>query len=331
MQIEPRASRQLPAEWTGARNFIEQWLRRRCVIDSLLQFVGGLGMVVAGIIALALTSGLTAGVIFFLAMEANALLGAAGADVSIMRPGFFGVVFLIVMALSVVYAWKTRRESSGAAQINFDSSWAALGSLAMEFIAAGPIFMVLAAQDFHKSFRLSRMDIPQVSAVLLWLYDKNDRGGFAELSLAFPGLNIVRVLPQLRDISGVYWWPQEGEIALSEEFQKTLAGILGRSPKGIPSPGRGTREPRQPRFAESPPHGVSSEMVAWYSTLNLPPFATLQQVKARYRKLAKIYHPDARAQDRATGSGASDDEQMKRINEAYHNLLKHSQNQAGSF
>lgn len=328
MQIEPRQSRQLPAEWTGARDFIEQWLRRRCVIDSLLQFVGGLGMVVAGLIALVFTSGFTAGILFFLVMEANALLSAGGFGGSAMRPVFFGILFLIMMALSVVYAWRTRRESSGAAQINFDSSWAAFGSLAMEFIAAGPIFMVLAAQDFHKSVRLSRMDVPQVSAVLLWLYDKNDRGGFAELSLAFPGLNIVRVLPQLRDISGVYWWPQEGEIALSEEFKKTLAEILGRGPKGMPSPGRPAREPR---FAESPAQGVGGEMLTWYSTLNLPPFATLQQVKARYRKLAKIYHPDARARNRAAGAAVSDDEQMKRINEAYHNILKHSQIQAGSF
>ena len=68
-----------------------------------------------------------------------------------------------------------------------------------------------------------------------------------------------------------------------------------------------------------------------YAALNLPPFATLQQVKSRYRKLAKIYHPDARARN-SSGNPAASDEQMKRIsNEAYHNILKHSQNQAGGF
>jgi len=283
-------------------------------------------MLIAGVIALVLTSGFTAAITFFLVMEATGILGLAGIKTSGLQPVLFGGLLLLFMVLSVTYAWRTRRDGP-AARGNFDSSLSSLTSLALEFIAAGPIFFVLAAQDFHKFARMSRMDLPQVSALLLWLYDKNARAGFAEVSLAFPGLNAVRVLPQLRDISGIYWWPQEGEIALSEELQKTLAEVLGRAPKNSHTFRRPDEEP--PHFRSAAP-GVGDETLSWYATLNLPPFATLQQVKARYRKLAKIYHPDTRARNSSTDP-ATGDEQMKRINEAYHNILKHSQNQAGGF
>jgi DnaJ-domain-containing protein 1 len=327
MQIEPRPSQPLPAEWTGARLVVEKWLARRCVVESLLQLVGGMWMLLAGLVALALTSGVAAFLIFFLVLEINGLFAAAGVGISLMRPVLFAGLFILFMALSVIYAWRTRRETSAAARVIFDSSFSSLTNLALEFFSAGPIFMVLAAQDFHKFARLSRADVPQLSAVLLWLYDKNSRAGFAEISLAFPGLNAVRVLPQLRDLSGIYWWPEEGEIALSEELQKTLAEVLGRGPKNFPAHGGPARE--STHFKSSAP-GISDETLSWYTTLNLPPFATLQQVKTRYRKLAKIHHPDARARNRPAGEPA-DDGQMKRINEAYHNILKHSQNQAGSF
>jgi DnaJ domain len=327
MQIEPRPSRQLPAEWTGARLFIEKWLGRRCAVDSMLQFIGGAGMFVAGLVALVLTSVFIAAVVCFLVFEISALLAMFGFGFTLARPFLFGCLSLAIMALSIYYAWNTRCENPSAARFNFDTSVPGITTLALEFISAGPIFMVLAAQDFHKAYRLNRTDIPQVSAVLLWLYDKNGRASFAEISMEFPGLNIIRVLPQLRDISGVYWWPEEGELALSEELQKILGAILGREPKNFPYYGRATQEPPH---AESPGSKANAEMVAWYSTLGLPPFATLQQVKTRYRKLAKIHHPDARARHQPPG-GIADDEQIKRINEAYHSILKHSQNRAGNF
>ena len=306
---------------------IEKWLGRRCAIDSLMQLVGAAAMFVLGLVALALTSGMTAGIIFLIVFEINGLLAAAGIRFSFIGPLLFAGLCLFFMGLSVLYAWRTRRETS-VPDVSFDSSFSSLSNLAMEFISSGPIFMVLGAQDFHKFVRLSRLDVPQVSALLLWLYDKNSRAGFAEISLAFPGLNIVRVLPQLRDIPGVYWWPAEGEIAISEELQAILATILGRGPKNLPGRGGTAYEPHH---AERPAPGVSAEMLSWYTALNLPPFATLQQVKTRYRKLAKIYHPDTRVRGNRPASESADDEQMKRINEAYHSILKHSQGHAGGF
>ena len=119
----------------------------------------------------------------------------------------------------------------------------------------------------------------------------------------------------------------EGSLSLMESLRDTLAQLLRRDPKKpFASP---HAQPNPPHFSQPAPD-ISAETLSWYAILNLPPFATLQQVKTRYRKLAKIHHPDARARNRPAGEPA-DDGQMKRINEAYHNILKHSQNQAGSF
>ncbi len=74
---------------------------------------------------------------------------------------------------------------------------------------------------------------------------------------------------------------------------------------------------------------VDPEIRSWYDTLDLPLFATLQEVKKRYRKLAKIYHPDAQAANRVANKIPNDD-RMKSINDAYHNILHHSQNNAGA-
>jgi DnaJ-class molecular chaperone len=67
----------------------------------------------------------------------------------------------------------------------------------------------------------------------------------------------------------------------------------------------------------------SREIFAWYGTMNLPPFAPLSAVRKRYRELVKIYHPDAMA-GKKPGAKINSDEQIKRINAAYHNIVENS-------
>ncbi|MPZ23348.1 MAG: DnaJ domain-containing protein [Dehalococcoidia bacterium] len=66
-----------------------------------------------------------------------------------------------------------------------------------------------------------------------------------------------------------------------------------------------------PDVSVSPPI-ITLAMSDPFKALGLPPTATLAQVKARYRELAKQHHPDA-------GNGGSA-ERMAQINAAYHEL-----------
>lgn len=52
-------------------------------------------------------------------------------------------------------------------------------------------------------------------------------------------------------------------------------------------------------------------MKDYYSTLQVPPYATDDEVKAAYRRLAKLYHPDLRPGD------ATAEETFKAVSEAY--------------
>ncbi|MDB6111449.1 MAG: DnaJ domain, partial [Pedosphaera sp.] len=268
----------------------------------------------------------TAGITVIVLMAAHWLLAGMGISVALVQPGLFAGLFLLFLGLSTAHAYKTRWGTEAAADVDLGSALSSFRSLSWEFFSVGPILLVLAGQEFYRYVRFSRLDVPQVSALLLWLYDKGGRAGFAEIRLAFPGLNAVRVLPQLRDLPGINWWPEDGEVSLSEDVRKTFEEILGREPKSSSHFGRSSGE-RQ-HFQE-PVSEVDVDIIAWYAALHLPLFAPLQRVKAQYRKLAKIHHPDTRSGS-SGGGQTSDDEQMKRINEAYHNILKHSRQQAGT-
>jgi DnaJ-domain-containing protein 1 len=326
MQGVPRQTQCTPAEWTGAARLLQKWLARHCAVESAANLAGGLMLLVLGLLVLAVTSCLAAAVILLILLQANPLLSIIGVPTFPIKPLMFAVLFLVFLGLSTAHAYKTRWGTESAANVDLRSFLSSYATLGWEIFSAGPIILILSAQDFYRYARLSRLDVPHVAAVLLWLYDKGGRASFAEIYIAFPELNAVRVLPQLRDLPGIYWWPEDAAISLSENLRHTFAQILGRGPKSSTSAGNPSHD--GPR-AHAPVVEVDREVIAWYAALHLPLFAPLQQVKFQYRKLAKIHHPDARS-----GAGAkpdaSDDQQMKRINEAYHNILDHSQNRANT-
>jgi len=61
------------------------------------------------------------------------------------------------------------------------------------------------------------------------------------------------------------------------------------------------------------PVQLSAKPTDPYAVLGVPPTASLEEVKKRYRQLSMIYHPDREG-------GYS--EAMKRVNEAYEQILK---------
>ncbi len=318
MQSAPRQSQQAPTEWTGAPRVMEKWLARCCATELTTNLVGGIALLVLGLVALAFTSCIAAGIILLIIVEVSGPMSLFGASVFSVKPLVFISLFLVFLSLSVVHAYKTRWGTESAANLNLGTAFSSLTSMGWEFFSAGPILLILSGQEFYRYARLSRLDVPHVSELLLWLYDKGGRATFAEICLTFPGLNAVRVLPQLRDLPGIYWWPDDSAVSLSENLRKTFAEILGREPKSSPTSGGASH--KRPHFQE-PVAEVDKEILAWYAALHLPLFASFQQVKSQYRKLAKIHHPDAQSGKRAAGE-TPDSEQMKRINEAYHNILR---------
>jgi hypothetical protein len=326
----PQSSPYTPTEWTGTVGYMQKWLARRCAVDSLVNLAGSFFFLIIGLVALIVTSGATAAVVFIILIEASAILSALGAHIVLLRPLMFAILFFLFLALTIVHAYKTRAGADTPAKFDFDLS---IGfALLWEFISAGPILLVLSGQEFHRYLSLSRLDVPQVSALLLWIYDKGGRASFTEICFAFPQLNAVRVLPQLRDLSGIHWWPEDAEISFSDDLLRILAAVLHREPKTPPYTHHyrytyGYDREQQRQRPQTPVEELNEEIRSWYATLDLPQYATLQVVKKRFRKLAKIYHPDVQS---ASSDKASNEEQMKRINEAYHNILRHAQSQPGA-
>ena len=70
--------------------------------------------------------------------------------------------------------------------------------------------------------------------------------------------------------------------------------------------------------------GVDPKLAAHYRALELPYGADLQSVRAAYKRLMKLYHPD-RYQDPVHRETAT--EVVKRINAAYGDLVRHLEGQ----
>ena len=247
MQSVPRQSQHTPAEWNGAPRLMEKWLARCCATELTDKPRGGIAFLLFGLVALVFTSFAAAGIILLIIVEVSGPLSLFGVSVFSAKPMVFLSLFLIFFGLSVAHAYKTRWGTESAANLNLGNAFSSLTTLGWEFFSAGPILLILSGQEFYRYARFSRLDVPQVSELLLWLYDKGGRATFAEICFSFPGLNAVRVLPQLRDLPGVYWWPENGAVSLSETLRKTFADFLGREPKSSPSSGNSSHHARTSR------------------------------------------------------------------------------------
>jgi len=294
---------------------IADWLRTKLRLEMLLQ--GIIGSALLGLAAVILT--IMAGIVSALVVASGGNLLESSLGVGLggntKDPLVFEGVFAVIFALWLLVAARMRHrlESLGKRaaypRTTDHHLFDAASDLGGEIFSAGPKLLLRAEESFSKFIRLARTDIPRAAEILLWLFDRRHKASVEEIAEAFPGVNIISVIPQFRDIPGVIWLvPRRGVILVSQELREELGRLCGRARRVAPEP-----PPAEPRFRP--------EVLEWYEVLGLPAFASLQDVKKRYRQLAKQYHPDA-----AAGRGGlrtvNADESMKRINFAYHEILK---------
>jgi len=306
------------ANQIGDAAALDVWLRRRRNREAVFQIFSALVFAGAGGAFLVIISFPFALLVF----DFDALFTFNGFKDQFAEVALFLFVYLLLTVACFIGAWKNR--------FSVDYSNATISSVSggffqtvtnsvCEILFAGPRLLITGWEDFSTARRLMRLDVVAVSLILTWLYDKWGKAHFREISAALPALNIVRVLPQLRDLPGVTLLEQQRIILLSEDLREEIGAFLGRGPNRKPEAEAKYKRREEPRPPRQP---MNDEVFEWYRALGLPSFAPMRKVKMRYRQLVKIHHPDVA--NRQNGAIASD-ENIKRINAAYHNILKHSQ------
>ncbi|HWD21124.1 MAG TPA: J domain-containing protein [Verrucomicrobiae bacterium] len=190
-----------------------------------------------------------------------------------------------------------------------------LVSLTRDVISSGARLLTGSYESAFIACRVLCLNAPRIGPILLWLWEIRRKATSDEIASNFPHLNRVQILPQLRDIPGVIWLPDpRGIFLLSEELRKSLSSVLIDREDILVEPYSyipGT--PPEPEYEMAD----NTEILGWYKTLGLPPYAQIQSVKRAYRQLVKTYHPDKFGID----SSSSTEERMKQINIAYERIM----------
>src|SRR5579884_2516759 len=104
MQSESSQSHRVPTEWSGARALLEKWLHRRCASEAGMNLFGAGLFLIVGMIALAFTSCIMAGITLMSLVGLAALGNAFGFHVSILQPLLFSMLFIFFVMLTVIHA-----------------------------------------------------------------------------------------------------------------------------------------------------------------------------------------------------------------------------------
>jgi hypothetical protein len=304
----------------------EKYIGRKTRGEAAFRMVEGSFLSFCGIVVVFLIASVALFGFFVIGIRSFVVTG----ELSTFRSKEFILVwYLAVLGISILVArhsnWHSDYSEGRLTPPFFPRTVRGL-AFAGDFLAGGPRLLSAGGESFAKAFRLLSLDVSQVGPIIFWLWQRGAKATTDQIADQFPGLNTVRILPQLRDIPGVIWLPDpRGILLLSTEFRAELAKAIGRPrpvpPPPEPEPAYEKERQREPRPEPGP--GQSNEILEWYKTLGLPAYASIPQVKRRYRQLAKIHHPDALAGGRTRARDRTD-ETMKRINIAYQNILRHS-------
>jgi len=116
----------------------------------------------------------------------------------------------------------------------------------------------------------------------------------------------------LRLLNGFVWLSTgNGVCILGSELKSEMRCLLQFDPESWKEP-----EPAPPEEK----HPLSEEQ-QWFAVLELDAYASLAEVKRRYRMLARQFHPDHHRNGSLEAQHAAE-ERMKAINEAYKNICR---------
>jgi hypothetical protein len=295
---------------------LQKWLRRRVRHEAIYQLASGLIFLAIGVVVLAAIVAIPA---VFLGKSLDLEINSRNATI------VAGLFFLLLVISFLVASRNKLGVALPEQRKPDDGRFAELDRM----LLMAPGQFLASFESFQKVVRLLRCDVPQVAIILLWLFDRRRKATVQEICAGLSGDASIRLLPQLRDLPGVIWLTYgHGVIILSLEMRSEMARQLHESFLPPQSPASPSWEEPAPEPEPEPETQAEREMIGYYLVMNLPPFASLEKVKLRYRQLVKIHHPDARSGRR---SGVDGEEKIKQINEAYHSILEYSKTNPESF
>lgn len=292
-----------------------RWLRRHIRREIGFKLMEGFVLFGAGVIVTALLAALLAApVLLALAPDSE---GRNTSTIVWVGAGCFAAVLLgswLVAKLRAEPDHTTVRTARGVPVII--PNRARVTAVTSDFLAGGTRLLLAGYESFSAAGRLWRSDLAAIAPVIVWMWVRKSKASGAEIAAQFPAFNTVRNLPPLRDIPGIIWLPDpRGVLILTSEFRERLSGLL-------PSRWSYAEETKPPEPEPPPPWpgeaSADAEIVRCYEILGLPAYAPIQQVKRRYRQLAKLHHPDAAA----GRAGVRSDEKMKQLNAAYDAIME---------
>ncbi len=189
---------------------LSQWLRRRLRLEAWQQFFEGL-------VFLALGLGVAAIVFYAVLLLAVVALSDVNHWVTAT------VLLLSVLGgfLGNAYLTRGRAEYSGGKR-EPKSMVAGI----MDILLGAPDQLRLSFNCLEKCRRLRHCDVTRVSVILLWLFDRRHKATVEELCATLTADEAVRILPQLRDISGVIWLTYyHGVVMLSAELRREMVRL----------------------------------------------------------------------------------------------------------
>lgn len=296
------------------------WVRRYTIRVALSQALESVVFAVLGlVVSVAILYVMALGVLFDLVPDSAHL-------------GIEGIFFAAVLLLTAIFSFTGSSRNRHGIDLS-GSPFRVVIFMFSEFLFSGPRLLFAAGEAAAKCLRLFRVKRQELAAIVFWLFTKNAKAHIGEIAKAFPHYNLIRLLPALRALPIIIWLPKADDavIILSSDFKMKIASAFGFA-ENFDYVRReeddANRESEKSSSDACQPQ-VADEALAWYSTLRLPAYAPLKLVTKRYRQLAKMYHPDARRASSAA-SHAEAEEMMRKINEAYHNILRHSRDDSAS-
>ncbi len=193
---------------------VEKRLRSQITKEALYRALEGTMFGIIGIIVLALISYVVAFGLFFVLQHVGAFFSLIGLQESLIRPWILLSSFSLILLLSFVGAYRDRwgldfsEVKTGLSQPVSFNILRGMSTLVCECLFGGPRLLFDAAESLGKVMRLMRLDVPQIALILVWLFNRKTKAGTMEIASAFPQFNIIRLLPQMRDLPGVVWLPK---------------------------------------------------------------------------------------------------------------------------